>query len=57
MDIELLIVKALEARKMAYVPYSEFSVGAAVLTGDGKIFTGCNIECASYSGTNCAERT
>lgn len=57
MDIELLISKALEARKMAYVPYSEFSVGAAVLTGDGKFFTGCNIECASYSGTNCAERT
>ncbi|MEG2144328.1 MAG: cytidine deaminase [Oscillospiraceae bacterium] len=57
MNIELLISKALEARKMAYAPYSEFLVGAAVLTDDGEIFTGCNIECASYSGTNCAERT
>lgn len=43
--------------EMAYVPYSKFPVGAALLTKDGKIFSGCNIENASYSLTNCAERT
>lgn len=42
---------------VAYVPYSNFPVGAALLTNDGEIFTGCNIENASYSLTNCAERT
>lgn len=42
---------------LAYVPYSKFPVGAAVLTKDGKIYTGCNIENASYPLTNCAERT
>ncbi|NBG89320.1 cytidine deaminase [Isachenkonia alkalipeptolytica] len=52
-----LIRKALEAQKMAYVPYSEFPVGAAVLTSTGKVFTGCNIENASFGATNCAERT
>ncbi|MFA5575743.1 MAG: cytidine deaminase [Tissierellaceae bacterium] len=52
-----LISKALEARENAYVPYSKFRVGAAVLTEDGSIFTGCNIEIASYSPTMCAERT
>ena len=56
-DIKLLIRKALEARKMAYTPYSEYNVGAALLTADGKIYSGCNIENASYSVTNCAERT
>jgi len=52
-----LIHQAKEAMKHAYVPYSQFRVGAAVLTKDGKVYTGCNIECASFGGTNCAERT
>lgn len=52
-----LVKEAIKARKLAYVPYSHFSVGAALLTKDGKIYTGCNIESASYSPTNCAERT
>lgn len=56
-DKELLINEALEARKMAYTPYSEYKVGAALLTADGKIYRGCNIENASYTPTNCAERT
>ncbi len=54
---ELLMQKAIEARKMAYAPYSQFMVGAAVLGIDGKIYTGCNIENASYGMTVCAERT
>lgn len=54
---EELIKKAIEAKQNAYAPYSKFSVGAALLTKEGKVYTGCNIECASYSGTNCAERT
>lgn len=57
MDRELLIQKAMKARKMAYTPYSGFQVGAALLTDDGQIFTGCNIESASYTPSNCAERT
>ena len=58
MDInKKLINLALEATKFSYVPYSNFTVGAALLTKDGKIYTGCNIESASYSPTNCAERT
>ena len=57
MDIKLLISKALEAQKMAHVPYSKFHVGAALLTEDGEIYTGCNIEISSYSPTLCAERT
>ncbi|MBU3181663.1 cytidine deaminase [Clostridium psychrophilum] len=57
MEYEKLVSHALEARKNAYAPYSNFKVGAAVLTDDGKIFTGCNIENASYGATNCAERT
>ena len=57
MDIKLLIEKAQEAQKMAYTPYSNFKVGAALLTKSGKIIKGCNIESASYSPTNCAERT
>lgn len=54
---EELIKEALEARKMAYVPYSHFPVGAALLTDTGKIYRGCNIENAAYSMCNCAERT
>ena len=53
---ELLMQKAIEARKKAYAPYSQFMVGAAVLGVDGKIYTGCNIENASYGLTVCAER-
>ena len=52
-----LIKEALEARKYSYSPYSKFAVGAALLTGDGKVIRGCNIENASYTPTNCAERT
>ncbi|MBW9172368.1 cytidine deaminase [Clostridium estertheticum] len=57
MEYEKLVSQALQARKNAYAPYSNFKVGAAVLTDDGKVFTGCNIENASYGATNCAERT
>ena len=57
MDKRLLVQKALEARKNAYVPYSGYAVGAAVLTASGKIYTGCNIENAAYSPSNCGERT
>jgi cytidine deaminase len=53
----VLVRKALAARKHAYAPYSKFKVGAAVLTRDGQVFTGCNIENASYGLCNCAERT
>ncbi|WP_110955640.1 cytidine deaminase [Anaerosinus massiliensis] len=56
-DIESLIRAAKEAREKAYSPYSKFKVGAAVITPSGKIYSGCNIENASYSLTNCAERT
>ncbi len=52
-----LIEEAYEAKKNAYVPYSGFSVGAALLAADGEIYRGCNIENAAYSPTNCAERT
>ena len=52
-----LICEAMEARKMAYTPYSHFQVGAALLAADGRVFRGCNIENAAYSPTNCAERT
>lgn len=55
--MEKLIDEALRAREFAYVPYSKFKVGAAVLTSTGKIYTGCNVENASYGLCNCAERT
>lgn len=49
--------EAQKARAKAYTPYSRFKVGAALLTKSGKVYTGCNIENAGYSATNCAERT
>lgn len=52
-----LIQAAKTSREYAYVPYSNFKVGAAVLTKNGEIYTGCNIENASYGLSNCAERT
>lgn len=57
MDRKALIQAALDAREMAYTPYSHFKVGAALLTGEGKVYTGCNIENAAYTPSNCAERT
>ena len=55
--VEKLIDTAIEQLKFSYTPYSNFKVGAALLTNSGKIYTGCNIENASYTPTNCAERT
>lgn len=57
MTNEELILEAKKAREHAYVPYSHFQVGAALVTKSGKIYHGCNIENAAYAPTNCAERT
>ena len=57
MKLEQLVEIAYEAREMSYAPYSQFKVGAALLAKSGKIYKGCNIENASYTPTNCAERT
>ncbi|MCM3114437.1 cytidine deaminase [Neobacillus sp. MER 74] len=57
MEKKDLIAEANKAREHAYVPYSNFKVGAALLSKDGQVFHGCNIENAAYSMTNCAERT
>ncbi len=54
---EMLLQSARDAVRHAYAPYSGFKVGAAILTQDGKIFTGCNVENASYGLTICAERS
>lgn len=54
---EKLIDGAIEARKKSYSPYSRYPVGAAVIAGSGKMYTGCNIENSSFGLTNCAERT
>lgn len=56
MDTKKLINEALNVRKNAYAPYSSFCVGAALLSKSGEIYTGCNIESASFSPTCCAER-
>lgn len=56
-QIKLLISEATKARKFSYAPYSHFAVGAALLTSENTIYTGCNIENASFAATNCAERT
>jgi cytidine deaminase len=57
MDYDKLSEKAIEAKKLAFSPYSNFRVGAALLTEDDKLYLGCNIETSSYSLTICAERT
>ncbi len=57
MDEKMLMQAALAAREHAHCPYSGFAVGAALLTTDGSIYTGCNVENASYSLGCCAERT
>ena len=52
-----LVAKAMEMQNLAYCPYSNFPVGAALLCDDGRVFTGCNVESAAYGSTICAERT
>lgn len=56
-DPAFLLEQALRAREKAYAPYSGFKVGAVLVTGDGTVHPGCNVENAAYSPTNCAERT
>lgn len=56
-EIEDLIERALQSRELSYSPYSDYRVGAALLTKEGSVYTGCNIENAAYTPTNCAERT
>lgn len=55
--LEKAVAAALEVRKNAYAPFSNFAVGAAIITKDGSIFTGVNVENSSFGATNCAERT
>lgn len=57
MNKQQLVKEAIQAREKAYAPYSKFKVGAALLTKNGKIYHGCNIENSAYSMCNCAERT
>ena len=56
-EIKSLVRRALDMRIFSYTPYSHFNVGAALLAKNGEVYTGCNIENASYTPTNCAERT
>ena len=57
MTPEKLMALAMDAMEQAYAPYSRCKVGAALLTADGAVYTGCNIENAAFGPTNCAERT